>query len=139
MLVFNRIHNIPVFPSFPRAAFVARPATTAQEFAPAMNVSESDIDYTIEAELPGYQMQDIEVSVLGDEVTIKGQRAITTPEGAVHLRRERRGGAFSRTFTLPETVQVDKVAASLNDGVLLITLPKSPAVQPRKIAVKAGA
>lgn len=139
MLVFNRFHNISAFPSFPRATFVARAATPAREFAPAMNVCESDTDYTIEAELPGFRMEDVEVSVLGDEVTIKGQRTLTAPEGAVHLRRERRGGAFSRAFTLPEAVEVDKVAASMNDGVLLITLPKSPAIQPRRIAVKTGA
>jgi HSP20 family protein len=139
MLVFNRIQNVPVFPGFPRAAFVARSAASTHEFAPAMNVSETDSDYTIEAELPGFRMEDIEVAVLGDEVTIKGQRTLTAPDTATYLRRERRGGAFSRTFTLPEHVQVDKVAASLNDGVLLITLPKSPAAQPRKIAVKTGA
>ncbi len=104
-----------------------------------MNVWENESSHFIEAELPGFRMDDIDISVLGDQVTIKGQRTPVEPANAVFLRRERRASTFARTFTLPNAVQADKVEASLADGVLLITLPKTPAVQPRRIAVKSGA
>ncbi len=116
------------------------PAAASQSGVPAMNVWENQTHYFIETELPGFRMDDIEVSVLGDEVTIKGQRTIDAPENGAWLHRERGVGRreFSRNFTLPFAVQADKVEASLNDGVLLVSLPKSPEVQPRKIAVKGG-
>jgi HSP20 family protein len=142
MLVLNRIHRIPTFArmqSEMNAMFnAAANAATGTLPTAAMNVWEDDTKYFIEAELPGFRMEDLEVSVLGDEVTIKGQRNFAEPANAAYLCRERRAGTFSRTFTLPNPMQADKVEASLTDGVLLITLPKTPAVQRRKIAVKSG-
>jgi HSP20 family protein len=102
-----------------------------------MNVWADEGRYVIEADLPGFRMADIEVSVLGDEVTIKGARKGSTPETATLLRRERRDGEFERTFTLPKAVAGDKVEATLNDGVLRVTLPLTPEAQPRRIEVKA--
>ena len=142
MLVLNRIHQVPTFARMHREmnellnAF--GPTAPISGFAPAMNVWENETDYFVEAELPGFKMEDIEISVLGDEVTIKAQRTAAVVENATYLRKERQHGAFTRTFTLPSAVQVDKVEASLTDGVLLVTLPKTPEVQPRKISVKVG-
>jgi len=101
-----------------------------------MNVWEDEGHYVIEADVPGFRMTDIEVSVLGDEVTIKGARTGATPENATLLRRERRDGEFERTFTLPKALASDKVEATLNDGVLRVTLPLTPEAQPRRIEVK---
>lgn len=144
MLMLNRIHRIPSFASLHREmndlfnALTSSPMVAAPGFAPAMNVWEDDGRYFIEAELPGFRMEDIEVSVLGEEVTIKGRREASAPRDAGYLRQERRAGEFTRTFALPRSVDGGKVEATLTDGVLLVTLPLSPEAQPRKIAVKAA-
>lgn len=145
MLMINRIHRVPAFAAMQRDMNELFNAITTDAVAPcssgpAMNVWENALSYFIEAELPGFKMEDIDVSVLGDEVTVKGQRVMGDREGAAYLRRERRVGSesFSRSFALPAALDVAKVEAALNDGVLLITLPKTPAVQPRKIAVKSA-
>lgn len=145
MLVLNRIHN--VVPSFARMhremndlfnAF-ASSVPTAPVSGSAMNVWEDAHHYFVESELPGFRMEDVEVSVLADELTIKGERRAPDRESATWLRRERPTVAsFARSFTLPNAVQADKVEASLTNGVLLVTLPKTPALQPRKITVKRG-
>jgi HSP20 family protein len=137
------LNRIPTMTSFPRVsewfdAMLSDTLAPARINGPAMNVWENQTAYFIEAELPGFHMEDIDVSVLGDVVTIKGQRKLSQPENAMWLRRERTGGSFTRTWTLPNAVEVDKVEASLTNGVLLVTLPKTPAVQPRRISVKSG-
>jgi len=142
MLVFNRVQHIPSFGRLHREfnelfdSFASNGAAAAPAFAPAMNVWEDEGHYVIEADVPGFRMTDIEVSVLGDEVTIKGARTGATPENATLLRRERRDGEFERTFTLPKALASDKVEATLNDGVLRVTLPLTPEAQPRRIEVK---
>jgi HSP20 family protein len=101
-----------------------------------MNVWEDEKAWFIEAELPGYRMEDLDISVLADQVTVKGKREVAEPQGATFLRRERASNEFERTWTFPADVSADGVEAALNNGVLLLTLPKSPKVQPRKITVK---
>jgi HSP20 family protein len=113
--------------------------TPAIRPSPAMNVWEDETNYFIEAELPGFSMNDLDVTVLDNEVTIKGTRQISAPEGATYLRRERVGGTFTRTWTLPADVNAEAVEASLRNGVLLLTLPKHEKAQPRKIQVKEAA
>jgi HSP20 family protein len=110
----------------------ARPYASAW---PALNTWEDGDAAYVEAELPGLTMEDIEVSVLGREVTIGGERRIGDPDGANWLRRERSSGRFTRSLTLPWDVDADKVEAKLADGVLTVRLPKSEAAKPRKIKV----
>jgi HSP20 family protein len=144
MLVLNRIPAVPTFAQMHREmnqllnAFAPRVSAASSGYAPAMNVWQNETGYFIEAELPGFKMEDIDISVLGDQVTIKARRRAPKIENATYLRTERHHGEFTRTFTLPGPVQVDKVEASLIDGVLTVTLPKTPEVQPRKITVKVG-
>ena len=104
---------------------------------PALNVWEDDQNVYAEAELPGMSMENIEVLVTGNELTIKGERAEQSPEGASYHRRERGAGTFSRVLRLPVDVNADKVTAALKDGVLTVTLPKTAVAKPRKIKVKA--
>lgn len=113
-------------------------APTARVNTPPMNIWEESDKYFVEAELPGYRFEDLEVGVLGHELTVKGTRTLKDAADAKMLRRERVGGSFIRTWTLPVEIDADKVEASLTNGVLLITLPKSPQSQPRKITVKAA-
>ena len=104
---------------------------------PALNVWEDDQNVYAEAELPGMSMENIEVLVTGNELTIKGERAEQSQEGASFHRRERGAGTFSRVLRLPVDVNADKVTAALKDGVLTVTLPKTEVARPRKIKVKA--
>lgn len=103
---------------------------------PALNIWEEGDQLFAEAELPGMGMDDVELFVVGNELTIKGQRRPLADENASYHRRERGVGEFSRTVTLPVEIDSDKVEASLKNGVLTITLPKAEAARPRKISVR---
>jgi len=103
---------------------------------PALNLWEEGEALFAEAELPGMGMEDVEVLVNGDELTIKGQRKAAEAKEQSFHRQERVIGNFSRTVTLPFDVDAEKVQATLKDGVLRITLPKAASARPRKIEVK---
>jgi HSP20 family protein len=114
-----------------------RSLATSRAF-PALNVWQEGDNILAEAELPGLKSEDIEISVVGNELTIKGRRPETKDEGTAFHRRERGTGEFTRVVRLPVEVDADKVQASLQDGVLRLTLPKAEAAKPRKIQVNAG-
>lgn len=103
---------------------------------PALNAWQDAAAVHIEAELPGYALENIEILSNQDAVTIRGTREIPTPEGASALRAERVSGSFERTITLPVPIQVDAVVATLRDGVLHITMPLSAEVKARRIAIQ---
>jgi HSP20 family protein len=118
---------------------------------PAVNVAETPACITIEAEVPGLDVGDVDVSVSGDEIVLKGSRseaekaaaagdgdAAAGRAGVTWHRRERGSGGFERRLTLPAAVDADRVEARLVDGVLTITCPKAAELQPRKVAVRAG-
>jgi len=104
---------------------------------PAINVWENDNAVFAEAELPGLSQDQIEVYVTeGDQLTVQGERKPVERASGTWHRRERGFGKFSRTLALPAHVDAEKVEARLENGVLHITLPKTEAARPRKIAVK---
>jgi len=104
---------------------------------PAMNVWTNQDGAVVTAELPGVSSEDIDISVVGETLTVSGLRqAEELPEGARYHRRERRHGRFTRTFELPFPVEADRVEATFNKGVLYISLPRAEADKPRKITVK---
>jgi HSP20 family protein len=105
---------------------------------PAINVWEDGDKLYVEAEIPGVKSETLDVTVVGGELTIKGERPATAEEGLTFHRRERGTGSFIRVVHLPVEVDANQVDAALNDGVLLITLPKSEAAKPRKVQVKAA-
>lgn len=106
---------------------------------PPLNVWEDTEHYYVESEIPGMKLDDIQVSVAeGDQLTIAGQRALSAPGNAAWLRQECGAGGFVRTVKLPAAVDPDKVEARYEAGVLTLTLPKSDAGKPRRIAVKAA-
>lgn len=101
---------------------------------PPINVWTNEEGAFLQAELPGYSADDIDISVLGDSVTISGERKPTpVAEGASFHRRERNVGRFSRTLQLPFRIESDKVHAKLAHGVLELMLPRAQADKPRKI------
>jgi HSP20 family protein len=105
---------------------------------PALNVWEEGDNLVAEAELPGLKPEDVDISVVGNELTVKGRRGGQEVEGATYHRRERGVGEFSRVVRLPVEVDGDRVQASLQNGVLRIMLPRSEASKPRKIHVSGG-
>ncbi len=103
--------------------------------SPAMNVWQDDTTVYVEAELPGVTMKDLEVLVLDDELTIKGQRRVN-PEGVSYLMQECVSGDFVRVVKLPTAIDTESVSASLTNGMLKVTLPKAKQVLPRSIEVQ---
>lgn len=103
---------------------------------PSFNIWENQGGVAITSELPGVKMEDLEVTVSGSVLTVKGSRK---DEGCSDdsrcLRRERRSGEFARTVELPFQVDAGKVEATLTNSVLYINLPKAESEKPRKISV----
>ncbi|MCY4146949.1 MAG: Hsp20/alpha crystallin family protein [Chloroflexi bacterium] len=104
----------------------------------ALDVEETALDYTLRANLPGVKLDDIDVSIHEDVLTISGETtSAPQSEDGKWLIRERRAGKFSRSLRFPGIVDGDAVSASLEDGVLIISLPKAQAHTPRQIPVSA--
>jgi len=110
--------------------------TAAETFAIDMYETENDI--VVKAAIPGVKPEDIDVSISGDVLTIKGEvkeeREIKEEN---YIRKERRYGTFCRSVTLPIQVDADKAKAEYENGILTLTLPKAEAVKPKVIKVKA--
>jgi HSP20 family protein len=108
--------------------------------SPAVDIVEKDKAYEVTAELPGMSEKDIEVKLAGGMLTIKGEKSEAKEEKTkdVHIS-ERRYGSFRRSFAVPEDVDADKLQATVRNGVLTVTMPKSAEAQKkeRKIAVTA--
>jgi HSP20 family protein len=102
---------------------------------PAVNLWTDDLAVHLEAELPGVTEDSLELTVLGDELTLAGSRDDAPVEGGRVLRRERTRGAFRRVVSLPFTVDAQQVEATLQHGVLTVRLPKAAAHRPRQIKV----
>ncbi len=106
----------------------------ASEF-PRTNAIEHEDRFELQAELPGLSKQDLAIKVQGNYLEISGKRSVSAPEGYKTQRNERGARHFSRSFTLPENVDADKVDALLKDGILHLTLPKLETAKPRQITI----
>lgn len=105
---------------------------------PALNVWEDEQNVFVETEIPGFTLDQIEVLMDGNSLTIKGEAKPCEPEGGRWLRRERSHASFSRTIELPCALSDEAIEAKLENGVLFVTLPKAEAARPRRIEVKHG-
>ena len=106
---------------------------------PAMNVWSNEEGLYISAEVPGMHSDDIDISVVGDTLSVSGSRkADELTEGARYHRQERGYGNFNRALQLPFPVDVTKVDATFRNGVLSISLPRAEEDKPRKISVKSA-
>ncbi|MBI2950696.1 Hsp20/alpha crystallin family protein, partial [bacterium] len=105
-------------------------------WTPTVDISETENELVVSADLPGLNKEDIKVNVQNNVLTFSGERKQETKseESNVH-RLERSYGFFSRSFTLPATVKADGIKAVYKDGVLRLTLPKVEEAKPRQIAV----
>jgi HSP20 family protein len=115
------------------------PARASYGVHPLVNLFESADGFVLTAELPGMKLEEIELAVQGNRLSIRGERKISYPDdGRTNLhRRERQAGQFRRAVELPVAIDSEKVEASYRNGVLLVKLPKSAAHRPRRIEVRA--
>ena len=105
-------------------------------FIPAFEVKETKDAYIFKADLPGVKEGDLDITLTGGRLTISGKRETEQQEESDRFYAyERSYGSFTRSFTLPEGVDVDRVNAELKDGVLQLRLPKQPEMQPKRIQV----
>jgi len=117
--------------SFPRRG----KETTVGSWLPPVDVKEEEEEFVLFVDLPGIDEKEVDITVVGDQLTIKGERK-APEEGEKFLRQERIFGPFNRSFLLRVPVEVDKVSATYKNGVLEIHLPKSSAARPRKVNVQ---
>ncbi len=126
----NRLFDGLTAPPEPRGIF-------ERSFSPAVDVVESGDAFEVLSDVPGVDIGDVEISVAGSVLTLKGEKkAGRTGDGGSTYRQEVRAGRFQRTLQLPLAIEADKVEAILKDGVLRIVLPKKAEIKPRQVAVK---
>jgi HSP20 family protein len=114
-----------------------RPAATGA-WIPAMDVLETEDRYVVKLELAGIDPDDVEVAVEDSTLSVSGHRELSTETNEENYHRlERRYGSFSRSITLPQTVDTEKVEASFDKGVLTVEVPKVERAKPKKIQVRA--
>ena len=107
------------------------------EWAPAIDVAETGDKITVTAEVPGMEAKDIEISLLGDTLTIKGEKKAEKEEKAENYHLiERSYGSFVRSLKLPAAVEAEKIEASYKQGILTVTCPKKEEVKPKAIEIK---
>jgi HSP20 family protein len=107
---------------------------TEQFIAPAGSVVENGDGYLLQVEMPGVNKEGLEISTEGNELTIIGRRSLPAVEGTL-LHHESRREDFRRTFEIDPSIDVNKINAKIDQGLLTVTLPKAEHVKPRKIAV----
>lgn len=113
------------------------PSVFSQEWAPMVDVSETKDNVVVKAEIPGMEAKDMDVSVSGDVLTIKGQKKTEEEKKDEHYHyRERYSGSFQRSFRLPVAVKTEKADAAFKDGVLTITIPKAEEAKKKEIKIK---
>ncbi|MCA9307465.1 MAG: Hsp20/alpha crystallin family protein [Phycisphaerales bacterium] len=112
-------------------------AETAGEWVPALDISETEKDVRVRAEIPGVDPEKLDITINNGVLSISGSKEETKDEeGESFHRVERRYGSFLRQVTLPCDVNEDKVDAEVKAGVLHVRMPKSTAATPKKIAIK---
>jgi HSP20 family protein len=126
-----------LFSDFGGAAMNA-PMTREPMWTPVADVLETADDYRIQVALPGVDPKDVEVRLDGTLLTVAGERRLEDVKETQTYSREMVYGSFHRAFTLPASPEARDIRANYRDGLLRITVPKSPSAKPKQIAVKAA-
>jgi len=113
--------------------------TTTTNFAPAVDIYEDEHNITLKMEVPGIDEKDIDVRIENTTLTVHGERKFEKEEKEENFRRvERQFGSFTRSFTLPSSVDTGQVSANYDKGVLKISLAKKAEAKPKQIKVNVG-
>lgn len=123
--------------SFVLPSMIGEVRGSGRSWGLAVDMYETNDNLVIKASVPGIKPEQLDVTVQGETLTIKGemQEEQQREQGRYHFR-ERRQGSFSRTLTLPFPIQSDKVQATFENGVLMLTLPKAEEIKPKTIKVQ---
>lgn len=106
-------------------------------FVPQVDIKENPEGYLLKADLPGMSDKDVDLAVSGSRMTLKGTRQSEKKHDTETFHAiERNYGSFTRTFTFPDTADMDKIHAELKDGVLTVMVPRKAGMTPKKITVK---
>src|SRR5260370_42251785 len=109
----------------------------ARPWSPSVDIYETGNELVLKADLPDLKLEDIEVRIENQTLTLKGERKFEKDESIRgHHRIERSYGAFERVFTVPTTVDPERVAADYKNGVLTVKLPKKEAAKPRQVTIE---
>jgi HSP20 family protein len=112
-------------------------AAISELTAPALDVYQTSNEVVVKAALPGVKPEEVSIDITGDTLTIRGEtKAEEEIKKEDYLYQERRYGAFSRTVVLPGGLKTDKAEATIEDGVLSVTIPKAEEVKPKAVKVK---
>ncbi len=134
-----------IFNEFVRPAIVSDEAGQAEgrssgSFVPPVDVYEDEKQIVLKLEVPGVRLEDLDIRLENQRLTVKGERRFETGEKAENFHRiERRFGSFARSFTLPQTVDMEGVTAAYDAGVLTISLTKKAEAQPKQVKIEVGA
>lgn len=135
---FNQLFNQPFFGNFGRM-LVPEQGSGFTQFIPPVDIYEDEHNITLQAELPGIEEKDLDIRVDNNILTISGERKLENEENRENFHRiERSFGRFTRSFTLPPTVDTEHVNAEFVNGVLRIALPKTEAAKPKQIKIGVG-
>src|ERR1041385_3863592 len=122
-----------------RESYSPEDALTTTSFAPPVDIYEDEHNITLKLEVPGIDEEDIDVSIENNTLTVHGERKIEKEEKEENFRRiERQYGSFTRSFTLPNTVDAGQVNANYDKGLLKIRLAKKAEAKPKQIKVSVG-
>jgi HSP20 family protein len=130
-----------VFPGFTteNTNRIGNELTTTGNFIPAVDVLEDEHNFMLKVEVPGIDQKDLNIEVENYTLTVSGERKFEKEVKEENFHRiERRYGNFSRSFTLPNSVETDKISADYNNGVLSVVLPKRAEAKPKQIKVQVG-
>lgn len=117
----------------------AEGSSATAEWAPAVDIKEEADKFVLHADIPGVKPEEIDISMEAGVLTIKGEKKTeATTEKENYKRVERTYGSFYRRFSLPDTANAEAISAASKNGVLVITIPKQEAVQPKKISVSSA-
>lgn len=117
----------------------AKTAAGTYNWAPSVDISETDDTFEVRAELPGVAKDDLHVSVKENLLTLSGEKRQENADDTQNYRRvERRYGSFQRRFTLPSEVATDAIKAEYSDGVLTLSIPKPEAAKPTEVPITTG-
>ena len=136
---FGRALNRPFYPFLGRTlpAGGGEEALITAEWAPLVDIEETEKEYLVKAELPEVKKEDVKVTLEEGTLTIQGERKLEKEEKGKTIHRiERSYGKFLRTFTVPRDVDEKKIVAEFREGVLLVRVPKAEVFKPKAIEVK---
>lgn len=134
---WRELFEFPSLQLFDTVSRLLSEPRSQRPWSPAVDIMETDDAVILKADLPEVDPKDVDIQIENDTLTLKGERKFEKEQKGVGYHRIERGyGSFARYFTLPETVDTEKVKAEYKSGVLTITLPKKEVAKPKAVKVE---